>query len=269
MTSLAAWTGVDPRGPASFYFVSDSRVSWSADRSRDFGRKVFAAKRHPDMFAYFGEVLFPIIAIWQLLELIDSGLYDPQDPPELRHSKCTRLIRELHGRSERPVDSNFTVFHCMREGRSIQSRFRLWRLSYRHITHVWTDTPVEITADKSNLVLAEGTGSRAIRTHVDQWQRTAVSGTSRAIYSAFCDALRNRRDKRSGGSPQLVGLYRDGPARQFGIVFNGQRYFCGSPVPDGTDLTDTEWRDEQFQRLDGSTLTLIPGAARQPRPKGI
>lgn len=56
MTSLVVWTGVDSRAPASIYLASDSRLSWDNGDTWDFGRKVFASHRYPDILGYYGEV---------------------------------------------------------------------------------------------------------------------------------------------------------------------------------------------------------------------
>ena len=74
MTLLVAWAGIDSRGPASVYMASDSLITWSESRSFDFGRKVFSFNNHPDVLGYCGDVLFPSIAINQIVEMADNGL---------------------------------------------------------------------------------------------------------------------------------------------------------------------------------------------------
>lgn len=74
MTLLVSWVGVDPRGPASAYIATDSRISWSEENVFDYGRKVFALDNHPDIFGYVGDVLFPSIVLTQIAEMADTGL---------------------------------------------------------------------------------------------------------------------------------------------------------------------------------------------------
>ena len=74
MTVLASWIGIDPHGPTSAYIVADSRISWEYKKYFDYGKKVFASNRFPEIFGYAGDVLFPSIALSQILEMIDSKL---------------------------------------------------------------------------------------------------------------------------------------------------------------------------------------------------
>lgn len=74
MTLLASWIGIDTHGPTSAYIVADSRISWEYKKYFDYGKKVFASNRFPEIFGYAGDVLFPSIALSQILEMIDSNL---------------------------------------------------------------------------------------------------------------------------------------------------------------------------------------------------
>ena len=75
MTSFVAWVGVDARGPASIYLASDSRISWvdpdKTFETWDYGRKLFASKKYPEIFGYFGDTLFPSQMLGQVLDLIE------------------------------------------------------------------------------------------------------------------------------------------------------------------------------------------------------
>ena len=59
MTSLLAWVGVDSRHLSSIYLASDSRISWGDVANWDFGRKLFASTKYPEIIGYVGDVLFP------------------------------------------------------------------------------------------------------------------------------------------------------------------------------------------------------------------
>ena len=74
MTLLASWIGIDTHGPTSAYIVADSRISWEYKKYFDYGKKVFASNCFPEIFGYAGDVLFPSIALSQILEMIDSKL---------------------------------------------------------------------------------------------------------------------------------------------------------------------------------------------------
>lgn len=74
MTMLVSWIGVDTHGPSSVYIAADSRISWTQEHKFDFGKKVFASKKYPEIFGYAGDVLFPSIVLEQIIELIDAGV---------------------------------------------------------------------------------------------------------------------------------------------------------------------------------------------------
>jgi hypothetical protein len=143
------------------------------------------------------------------------------------------------------------------------SRFRLWRLDWSQ-ARGWTDQEIALPTE-SALVLAVGSGADVVTRWDDEWRRR-LGRTSRSVFSAFCDALRSKGDPRTGGAPQLVGLYRTGVAHTFGVISDGRRYVCGLAVPESSAVESLEWRNELFERLDGRTLELLPGAQRQPRP---
>jgi len=72
----------------------------------------------------------------------------------------------------------------------------------------------------------------------------------------------------SGGAPQLVGIYRKGAARSFGIIFNDQKYLLGLPV-ENENLKSVEWRNHLFEESDPNTNQRQTNAQPQPRPKSL
>jgi hypothetical protein len=93
------------------------------------------------------------------------------------------------------------------------------------------------------------------------WNESSSLETSRAAFSAFAEAVTAGLDVNTGGPPQLVGVYRISPARQFGIIVQRKRYIAGVPAhsPDNIKL---EWRNELFERVDGVTKKRIPTAKK-------
>jgi hypothetical protein len=102
-----------------------------------------------------------------------------------------------------------------------------------------------------------------------RWSRTSQRDTSRSAFGALCDALYSRSDLLSAGPPQLVGLYRIGNGRTFGIIHGTQRYLYGLPVIGGTLLHSVEWRNCLFERCDPVTLSRQRDAQPQPAPRGL
>ena len=99
-----------------------------------------------------------------------------------------------------------------------------------------------------------------------RWRTSSQGRTSRAIFSAFCDSLDSGEDPLTGGPPQHIGLYRKDTPQIFGIVYHGSRFLCGLPLPAEIRTDTIEWRDHLYQRVDGETLSVLPGAQRHSRP---
>jgi hypothetical protein len=267
VSSVVAWVGVDSRGPASFYLASDSRISWRNKTRWDFGRKVFATTRSADLFGYCGDVLFPTLVLGQACALADAGLlWREQDSAEERHLKLRELVEKAlltYPHSER---QEMTFLHASREGHGMTGRFVLWETKWTPADQ-WRDRELP-QPEKSALVLAVGSGHSVVERWNEEWTN-ALDRTSRSVFSSFCDALDSEADGFSGGAPQLVGLYRERPARSFGILYKGERYFQGLPIAELADFSSVEWRNCLFEVCDGITMKRRHDAQPQPRPSGL
>lgn len=269
MTSLVAWVGVDSRGPASVYIASDSRITWGAGHRWDYGRKLYASASSPEILAYCGDVLFPSQALGRALDLIDSGvIFAPSDSPTAKWSAIiATLTASLEGYPEQQAGP-FTIAYCTRDGSGMGSRFYLSSLQWEPAKG-WTDRGWTNVPEHSEMILALGTGQRALEKWYSYWQNTREARTSRSVFSAFSDALASAEDPRSGGPPQLVGIYRKGPAESFGIVYRGDPYLLGTRAQAQWQLDAVEWRNTLFERCDPHTLELLPTAKRHSRPRGL
>jgi hypothetical protein len=116
-------------------------------------------------------------------------------------------------------------------------------------------------------VLALGTGARSIAVRVRQAESFAQSDTSRSDFWHLCDSIQSGDDPLSGGAPQLVGLYRSFPARTFGIVLDRSRFLNGLRLAGPLSSEVVEWRDKDFQRVDGETMERLPEAHRHARTR--
>ncbi len=278
MTSLIAWAGMDPHGQSSLYFATDSRISWS-DRPPywDLGRKVFACRSEPDIFAFTGNGLFAVTVISRLCTLIDDGLVSPNERSSLT-TRCqwvSKMVQQAHEAYPKQHLTPYVIFYGTRigEGTKPDSKARqkaAMRPDFDPFTGSWFGCQT-ITWDGENLVseclrtphehsqhiAADGTGKKWIDKHQTRVVDDPQSRTSRIIFRAFCDTLIAAQDKQSGGPPQLVGLYRSGPARTFGIVSQAEATFLGLNV--SFSGADVEWRNEDFERVT-ETGTLIANA---------
>lgn len=268
MTSFVAWMGVDSRGPASLYLASDSRISWSDVDHWDCGRKVFASTRTPDLLGYVGDVLFPSLVLGQIASAIDMGtLYPPAASPEVRFDRISALIKtsfsELPYRARLP----FTVFYATRDGEGMKTTFYLWALSWRQGSS-WHEESIPIP-NASSAIRVSGSGASVVDKWQSYWESSSQGGTSRAVFGALCDAICSGSDPRSGGAPQLVGLFRKSTAQTIGVVVDKTPYVLGLPVTADQDHTcHIEWRNTLFERVSANG-DLLQQAQRHHAPSGL
>jgi hypothetical protein len=261
VTSIAAWAGVDSRGLSSLYIASDSRISWTGPPrpSWDQGRKVFACYSKPHIFGYWGEVLFPALALPVVVDRIDRGFL--ADAGQDGNASIYQAIRRLW--EGYPADQDFSLVHGLRIGDNMNSRFSLSVMACRAGT--WSTRSFDMP-DRSTLLLSEGSGKWAVRKAYREWQKSHSANTSRAVFSAFCESITSHSDSYTGGAPQLAGLYRIGSGRLFGIVHAGQRYFAGAVLTGAEQLDGVEWRNNLFEIADGKTKRRLSGTqAHEPR----
>lgn len=266
MTSLIAWVGVDSRGPASIYFASDSRITWDGAGAWDHARKLFACRQYPHIFGYCGDVLFPTQTLSQITEMIDSGLIFRGSSDGI--DVCTENIISIMESALKTYPSaakrKFEVLYCIREGETMTSRFHLRQINFDPVAapHI---SPIELP-HQSGVVAVLGSGKPTVHRHLKRWALSDVGGTSRAVFSAFCDSLRSRDDARSGGPPQLIGLWRKSQPITFGMIWEQRRYFYGVEADAPASRSGVRWFNELFEVCDPDTLLRRQGAQAQPRP---
>jgi hypothetical protein len=268
MTTLIAWIGADSRGAASVYFASDSRITWPGAVSWDHGRKLFACRRYPHILGYCGDVLFPTQTLSQITELIDSDLLtSPSSDVDEYTEQIVSIMSSALKTYPAAAKQRFELLYCMREGEMVPSAFHL-----RQITFDPSASPHIVSINipqRSGAIAALGGGSQSVSAQLGRWSSSDVGGTSRAAFSAFCDSLRSGEDPRSGGPPQLVGLWRKSQPRTFGIIWQRRRYFYGMEVGAPTAANDVRWYNELFEICSSDTLARKPDAQPQPRPRGL
>lgn len=267
MTSLVAWIGVDSRWPTSIYLASDSRVTWGEEPGAwDHARKLFASKNHPDILGFCGHVLFPSQILGQIIDLIDAGLLYPADTrAEHKWAMISYLMKLSFQAYPLKQTDPFSIIFCSRDHDGMLSEFRIYTLAWTEAGEWSARNDVRLPA-QSGLLGLFGTGDDAVKKWYTEWAKTREGRTSRSIYSAFCDALRTGEDPHSGGAPQLVGLYRRGAAKTFGVIWNNQRFVLGLPLPDSESLQGIEWRNELFERCDPKDMQRLMDAQPHSRP---
>jgi len=262
MTSVAIAVGVDSRGPASLYMITDSRITWTdANGYWDRCQKAFISRSSPDIFAYMGDAFFPPAVIRQICEQANHGLFiSAIEHAEVRHlafrKRIQASIREYHS----DIIADFSIFHAARESEFMSSKFRLWEIKYYAKSKRWKTIERDIQNWRSTLVVAAGSGGNIVKRFLDERNSGRANGTTRAAIAAFCDALASKRDPNTGGPPQLVGMWRKGAPKQFGFIWNRASYFGGLEIPKNANTTKVRWFNCKFEICDGSTGKRFPSA---------
>ncbi len=258
------WAAVDSRRVAGVYIASDSRVSWGASHHWDQGRKTFSCHSQPYIFGYWGDVLFPALALPVIIEQLDSALLviNPTRPFGAVGNALRRLWLDYPGAERR--DSGVIVGH--RQGSGMRSVFSLAVFTYEARTATWKRRSVEMPTRSAVLRLA-GSGARAVRNATRLWDESTEAGTSRAVFGAFCESLASREDPASGGGPQLVGLHRIGPGKTFGISYRERAFLAGAEVG-RQHPGNVGWFNALFERVgpDGVRLPTAKAHRRRQRP---
>ncbi|QBP73856.1 hypothetical protein E2K99_02000 [Herbaspirillum huttiense] len=270
MTLLVSWVGIDTHGTSSLYIASDSRLSWDRSNSFDAGRKVFAFTRWPDVLGYCGDVLFPSLALNQIVDLADAGLlFAPEFSPKQKFQAIVDKLNDLA--SEYPAlraglaKNKLTIVHGSRHPKE-NSVFFCHSISWTS-EGKWRgeEKRMPVTSD---VLFALGTGATAFNENYLRYRNGPTKGTSRAVFHCFCDTLANSTDHTVGGPPQLVGLIRkpDSTAFTLGVIHDGKRTFLGAHVDNLRNFDKVQWRNANFELCDARKMEKLPHAQPQPDP---
>lgn len=269
MTMLASWCGIDTHGISSAYIVADSRFSWGNGFYFDYGKKVFACSKYPEIFGYAGDVLFPSVVLAQLVDLIDAGvLFNNEMTKEEKNSVISERIGYTFSKypdvlENRPIQ----IIHISRD-----TNFSNYP-SFKCFLMRWNESGVKHTEtiefpEKSGVIHVLGSGKNAFIKNYERYEKAGNTGTSRNVFHCFISTLANINDTQCGGPPQLVGLYRKPltNGNKYGIIYNNQRYFEGIQLPSSADFDIIEWRNEQFELCNGLKKRRFIDAMPQPDP---
>ena len=267
MTSIAVWPGYDPHGFSSFYIASDSRITWDDEGTHnDSLTKLFASTSSPDIFGFYGYVDFCREILTKITEagfLQQANLSADRHQSFLAEAQRFLMCRPAQAISDyqHSTGAQFGILHISRDGTGNSSNFTVWHTRWdKNLISV--DTVVPLKKD-SSLLITLGTGWSAVIDERVDWEKD-LGLVSRGVFSAFCDALKKGVDPKSGGAPQLVGLYRKFSGKTFGIIWEGRLFYRGLKTT-CLDAGSLEWRNELFERCSCSTMERLPDAQPQPR----
>ena len=185
----------------------------------------------------------------------------------IRHQKIETVLKSSFEGLPAQQRRRFTVVYCTRQSLGMQSEFHLTLFTW-HPGNNWVSEKLRIP-DESRVIRSFGSGVDSIERWYSRWNRTRKADTSRSVFAAFCDSLCSGEDSYTGGAPQLVGIYRQWTGQTFGVIYKGERYVHGLPVPPNRQLEVLEWRNTLFERCDWETKERIPQAQRHWRPPGL
>lgn len=270
MTLLVCWAGIDTHGTSSLYMAADSRISWKSPAQFDYARKVFAFSNWPDILGYCGDVLFPSIALGQIVELADAGLlfaedFSPKQKFQAIVDKLNDLFREYPALHSGLSDNSLSVIHGSRDPKNN-------KFFFSH-TIRWSKSKGWYGEEKpmpgvSDVLFALGSGAEEFNDRFKCYRDGPTKDTSRAVFHCFCDTLANTREQTVGGAPQLVGIIRkpNSMAITYGVISKGKRTFLGAHIDNLRNFGIVPWRNENFELCDGTTMQRFSQAQAQPDP---
>jgi hypothetical protein len=266
-----AWVGADQRGPASIRIAADSRISWSSAEGKvvrkwDYGRKIFASHKHPDVVGYCGDVLFPTQTLSQVFELIDAGLFFCGTPdPEAKLSLIVESLKRASANYPSAETRDFSIVYATRVGEGLDGNFRIAVSSFSggclKSSSWWVIIP-----NTSSLLVILGSGAEKYLVHQKKWEASDIGGTSRAMFSSFSEFLRSQSDEKTGGPAQLAGLFRKCAAKSFGIVWDQKLYLLGMEVINSSESPEFACYNDLFEVCDVKTLKRHENAQRHAKP---
>ena len=273
MTTLAAWitysqTGEKPELPRALYMASDSRITWGSKSIRwDAGRKVFNPKEEPHIFGYCGDVVFPSLALGQIILAIDNGvLFDHHSSPAQKHESIIQLLKNSFANGLNHPARDFSILHAYRESPWPHTEFHIWQITYRTKNCEWDSQKLSIPKE-TGIIVSLGSGAPCAQNHREIWSDSDAGGTSRSYFSALCDAIASGGDPFSGGAPQLCALYPTPPPKSIGVIKDDRYFLHGIELQSSPLLSKIEWKDELFRDIDPKTKKVKDGARKFAKPR--
>lgn len=261
MTLLVSWIGKDSRKISSFYIASDSRISWDKKTKFDYGQKVFAFSNSPDILGYCGDVMYPIITINQILDMDKNDILFP--PNSNIHERSNIIFKQLQNKfKEYPssvMNPSLEIIHISRDN-EVDFVCNIFKWS-KNVGWSKTDQKIPNISDK---VIILGSGKDEFYKRYLDYLKGNSGKTSRALFQCLCHTLLDVKDLQCGGAPQLVGLFNKFNGKEFGVVYKEDRFFLGRVLENSEIINNVEWRNELFERCDGSSKKILNGAQRQP-----
>ena len=269
MTLLASWVGVDHSKsgyrPASIYFTTDSQFSTDNRATFSHGKKTFGMLNHPDIFGYCGDVLFPTVILSQIIDQADRDILYPAN---ITVDEKFELILPAISNAITVYPTSWTAgsFTILYATRDHDKKFHCYRIYWK--TNAQAKFEKLELPERSGLIIVEGYKSEEAKLRFSLEYDISMrnnKGTSRNVYHWFTRILEENSSYKIGKIPQIVGLYRAGNAKVFGIIKDNELFLAGSKINSTESLSFVEWRNELFERCDPHKKSILAAAQRQPR----
>ncbi|MFW1840897.1 hypothetical protein ACG9XS_20450 [Acinetobacter gyllenbergii] len=269
MTTLICWAGADSRATSSLYIASDSRISWEGTQDYfDVGQKLFYSKNYPHAFGFSGLITGAQNLLNSLVRLIDNGYlnsnFDNETNALTIRDYFQNCFNHLPNNMKLELIKTVNIIHINRINNSQKVKDIYFHVNLFTFSPKGCEVQILDISSVSQILHISGSGTSAFKSSDYLWEKFDPdnSRTSRSFFSAFCTSLETNQDPYSGGAPQLLGLYRQGPVQDFGIIWDNKNFIAG--VETTTFSENVEWRNKTFERCDPWTKKLLQGAQPQP-----
>lgn len=280
MTTLIAWAAIDDRETSAVYMASDSRISWRENDVWDNGRKIFASEKFPEILGYTGDALFCTQVLSQVIAFIDSCA------PLSQMMKLDVKFDYVGGLIERAFESypkqfclpNFSILYLTRLGKTWGACTFAWTAqegwqtkNIHRIPMTWAEVheldSFVVTQASAVIFVSDGSGGEKFRSFYNNSQWIAkLPIYSRGIFGAFTDFIDSASDSKTGGKPQISGLYREFEAKKIGFADGDQRFLYGILVSPSDYQAEMRWVNRTFENCHPLSGDRLPGEQRQPAP---
>lgn len=280
MTTLIAWAAIDNRETTAVYMASDSRISRGDSGVWDSGRKIFASEKFPEILGYTGDALFCTQVLGQVVAFIDScealaGLTDLEKKYDYVQDLIVRAFKVYPTEFCLP---SFSILYMTRVDKIWGACTFSWSADggwaakqVHHIPLNWSDVQqggqnIEAQTD-TILFSSDGSGGAKFRNFYksSKWLEK-LSLYSRSIFGAFVDFIDSGVDGKTGGKPQIAGIYRKFEAKKIGFTEGESRFLYGIQLAPTDYGKNVRWVNATFENCESESGMRFADAQPQPAP---
>jgi|26BtaG_2_1085354.scaffolds.fasta_scaffold00589_3 hypothetical protein len=266
MTLLVAWTGIDSRSPASVYIATDSRVSWGEEGHFDHSNKTFALRQFPAILGYCGDSLSSQMLISQAISVVEAiPDYKGRKLEDLVDILIRLIVRNYNQYPVKFSSGSFTVVVCGKVATDSAGNFECFCINSKF---------KEVTKSKlafprvSGPIIVAGSGKTEFESQYAKHQaiENPNKSTSRDVFHAFCQTIKQSKKYSVGPIPQIVTVIRkpNTGGSHCGVVIDEQRYISGQLIDRDIAPCGLQWFNDNFEITNPHTKQRELDAQVQP-----